>query len=296
MSDVDCDGPVDAAFALEVNEWGGAVSPRLVLRHALRCEPGTIEVVGEPEDFTGAALAMVDAPLPVPDLAPRRLAGPMDPLPVVNGERVRDRRGGGIAGIVRALVHTGEPVLLVVADATVRARQLGAIVGGLRLCSHAALRADPGLAEGAHVVVVDPPPSAAATVDLLVAGPGRTVHLAWGEPEVHFTLQLHEREHGLRDELSEIYRVLRDLKTAEGEALEEALRGDPRTPRTAARAGRALRVLAELHLVHLDRESRRITVPAAQRTSLDESAWYRSEQVILDEGRRWLTRSTAQAA
>jgi hypothetical protein len=52
----------------------------------------------------------------------------------------------------------------------------------------------------------------------------------------------------------------------------------------------------ELGLVDLDRESRRIAVPVVQRTSLDESAWYRSEQVILDEGRRWLTRSTAQAA
>jgi hypothetical protein len=37
-------------------------------------------------------------------------------------------------------------------------------------------------------------------------------------------------------------------------------------------------------------------VPDAQRTSLDDSAWYRSEQVILDEGQRWLTRSTAEAA
>jgi DNA-binding transcriptional ArsR family regulator len=196
-------------------------------------------------------------------------------------------------------VHTGEPVLLVVADAAVRARQLAAIVGGLRLCSHAALRADPGLAEGAHVVVVDPPPSAAAAVDLLVNGPGRTVHLAWGAAEVEFTLRMHEREHDLRADLSEIYRALRNANPpalAEGEALEELLRGDPRTPRTATTAGRALRVLAELHLVHLDRESRRITVPAAERTSLDDSAWYRYEQVILDEGRRWLTRSTAQAA
>jgi single-stranded-DNA-specific exonuclease len=296
ISDVDCDGPVDAAFALEVNEWGGAVSPRLVLRHALRCEPGTIEVLGEQEDFTGAALAMLDAPLPVADLGPRRLAGPMDPLPVQPSERVRDRRGGGIAGIVRALVHTGEPVLLVVADAAVRARQLAAITGGVRLCSHAALRADPALADGAHVVVVDPPATASETVDLLVSGPGRTVHLAWGEPEVQFTGQLHEREHDLRATLSAIYRALRALETAEGEALEAALRGDPRTPRTATSAGRAIRVLAELHLVHLDREARRITVPAAERTSLDESAWYRFEQVILDEGRRWLTRSTAQAA
>jgi len=209
---------------------------------------------------------------------------------------MRDRRGGGIAGIVAGLVHTGEPVLVVAAHAAIRARQLGAIAGGLRLCSHEALRADPGLAAGAHVVVIDPPRTAAHAVDLLATQAGRTVHLAWGADELDWTAQLHEREHGLRDVLSEIYRTLRGPGTAEGEALEAALRGEPRAPRTARTAGSALRVLAELRLVDLDRESRRVTVPAAQRTSLDESAWYRAQQVILDEGRRWLTRSTAQAA
>jgi single-stranded-DNA-specific exonuclease len=300
---VDCDGPVDAVFAQEVNEWGGAVSPRLVLRHALRRDPGAIEVVGEPEDYVGAALAMLAAEgLALPrdgsrgdPSGPSLPAGPMGPLPAGLAGRVLDRRGGGIAGIVAALVHTGEPVLVVVADAAVRARQLAAIAGGIRMCDHAALRADPGIADGAHVVVVDPPRTAAAMAGLLAAAPGRTLHLAWGEAEVHFTWQLHEREHGLRDVLSEIYRDLRALQIAEGEALEAALRGQPPRPRTAATAGRALRVLTELHLVHLDRESRRITVPVAQRTSLDDSAWYRAEQVILDEGRRWLTRSTAQA-
>ena len=289
---VDCDAPVDAVFAQEVNEWGGAVSPRLVLRHALPCAPAAIEVVGEPDDFVGAALAVLDAAPPQP--GPRLPGDAMGHLPI--GERVRDRREGGIAGIVAGLVHTGEPVLVVVADAALRARQLAPIVGGLRLCSHAALRADPGLADGAHVVVIDPPATPAAAVDLLAGEAGRTVHLAWGRDELEWTAQLHEREHGLRATLSEIYRALRAQETAGGEALEAALRGDPRAPRSAETAGSALRVLVELGLVDLDRETRRITVPTAQRTSLDESAWYRSEQVILDEGRRWLTRSTAQAA
>jgi single-stranded-DNA-specific exonuclease len=272
---VDTDGPVDATFGLEVNEWGGAVSPRLVLRQALRCAPPAIEVVGEPEDFVGAALAVLDAPLPRAS------------QPAWDHAEVRDRRGGGIAGIVSALVHSGEPVLLVVADAAVRARQLATIVGGVRMCSHEALRADTGLADDAHVVVVDPP----ATGDFVSPRSGRSVHLAWGDPEVDFALGVHERDHDLRATLPALYRALRD-----GEELEAALRGDPQTPRTAALAGRALRVLQELGLVHLDRDARQVTVPTAERTSLEHSAWYRSEQVILDEGRRWLTRSTAQAA
>ncbi len=286
VAKVDCDAPVDAVFAQEVNEWGGAVSPRLVLRHALRCVPAAIEVVGEPEDFVGAALAMLDEPLP----------GPSPPHPGWEHPGVRDRRGGGIAGIVGALVHTGEPVLLVVADAPIRSRQLAAILGGVRLCSHDALRADPGLAAGRHVVVIDPPATAARALDLVSLRTGRGVHLAWGPDELDFSLRIHEREHDLRATLPEVYRSLRDRRADGGEALEAALRGDPHRPRTARSAGRALRILAELGLVHLDRESRRITVPDAERTSLERSAWYRSEQVILDEGRRWLTRSTAEAA
>ena len=292
VAQVDCDAPVDAVFAQEVNEWGGAVSPRLVLRHALPCAPAAIEVVGEPDDFVGAALAVLDAAPPQP--GPRLPGDAMGHLPI--GEHVRDRREGGIAGIVAGLVHTGEPVLVVVADAALRARQLASIVGGLRLCSHAALRADPGLADGAHVVVIDPPATPAAAVDLLAGEAGRTVHLAWGRDELEWTAQLHEREHGLRATLSEIYRALRALETAGGEALEAALRGDPRAPRSAGTAGSALRVLAELGLV--GPRPGDATDHGADRTAhiVDESAWYRSEQVILDEGRRWLTRSTAQAA
>ena len=222
----------------------------------------------------------------------------MAPLPPDAGP-VRDRRGGGIAGTVSALLHTGEPVLVVGACSRLRARHLAPILGGVRLCSHAALLADPTLGDGGHVVIVDPPATPAAAVDLLAPRTGRMVHLAWGEPEVDFSLRIHEREHGLRGPLSEIYRALRNMNpptpVAE-EQIEEALRGDPRAPRTASAAGRALRVLVELDLVHLDREARRITVPSAQRTSLELSAWYRNEQFILDEGRLWLTRLKSQAA
>ena len=43
----DADGPVDASFCLELNEWDGRVEPRLVLRHARPAEPAPIEVVAE---------------------------------------------------------------------------------------------------------------------------------------------------------------------------------------------------------------------------------------------------------
>ena len=143
-----------------------------------------------------------------PPTAGRRDGPPADRRARPRPPRGRHRRD------VAGLVHTGEPVLVVVADAALRARQLAPIVGGLRLCSHAALRADPGLADGAHVVVIDPPATPAAAVDLLAGAAGRTVHLAWGRDELDWTAQLHEREHELRAPLSAIYRALRALETA----------------------------------------------------------------------------------
>jgi single-stranded-DNA-specific exonuclease len=43
--------PVEAAVRLEVNRWGGAIEPRLVLRHARPARPAPIDIVGEPPSF-----------------------------------------------------------------------------------------------------------------------------------------------------------------------------------------------------------------------------------------------------
>jgi len=279
-SQVDCDQPLDATFSLELNEYNGSVEPRLVLRDARPCAPAPISVVGEPaDDYLAAALAELARPLE--DLLPRpeRITAP-----------VRDRRGGGIAGTIAALVASGEPVLVVAADARMRARQLQAIVGGFELCSHDALERDPALARPEHhVVVLDPP-----------AGPlrthGRMTHLAWGIPELRFSEQIHEREYGLRAWLTATYRALRDAGGAAGEELEGLLRGDPQAPMPAMPAGRVLRVLAELDLVSLDPNSRSVTVPAAERTALERSAAYRAYHQRYEDGRRYLSGVTARAA
>ena len=57
------DGPVDAAVRLELDSWGGAVSPRLVLRSARPPRPGPIRVVGEPATFAAGVVAELDRPL-----------------------------------------------------------------------------------------------------------------------------------------------------------------------------------------------------------------------------------------
>jgi single-stranded-DNA-specific exonuclease len=281
-STIDCDQPLDATFSLELNEYGGSVEPRLVLKDARPCAPAPIVLAGEPADYLERVLDEVARPLADLATPPERITGP-----------VRDRRGGGIAGTVAALVASGEPVLVVAADARLRAQQLAPILGGFALCSHDALERDPALARAGgiehHVVMLDPP-----------AGPlrthGRMTHLAWGRPELRFMEQIHEREYGLRASLTAAYRALRAAGGAGGEELEALLRGDPKTPMPASLAGRVVRVLAELHLVSLDPDTRTLTVPAAERTALERSAAYRAYHQRYEDGRRFLSGVTAKAA
>ena len=276
---VDCESPLDATFALELNEFNGSVEPRLVLKDARPSVPAPIRLVGEPDDYLAAAFAELRRPAHEIAAAPRDRRAP-----------VRDRRGSGIAGTIAALVHSGELVLVVAADATLRLRHLQPILGGFELCSHEALARDPQLARrDAHVVMLDPP-----------AGPlrthGRMTHLAWGQPELGFAQQIHEREYALRASLTATYRALRAVGDAAGEELETLLRGDGKTPRPAALAGRVLRVLAELQLVSLDLEGRALTVPPAERTTLEGSPAFRAYQQRYEDGLRFLSEVTARAA
>jgi single-stranded-DNA-specific exonuclease len=281
------DGPLDAAFGLELNEWGGAVEPRLVLRCAQPPEPEPIALAGEPEDELDAALAALGAPLepmPAPDIA----APP------------RDRRQGGAAGVVAALVASGEPVLVACADARARRRHLAGRLGGFALCGWAALERDPGLAAGyAHVVALDPPavggpprgrgravgrgehgPAAldepALAAAALAGARGATVHLAWGLAETQFALAVLERTCALRAPAGALYRALRG-----GRPLRDSLAaaGPP------AVAGPALRVLVELGLVAVDRATLAVEVPRAELTDLERSRAYRAAAARLAAGR-----------
>ncbi|HEY1540006.1 MAG TPA: single-stranded-DNA-specific exonuclease RecJ [Solirubrobacteraceae bacterium] len=325
VSKVDCDVPLDATFSLELNEFNGAVEPRLVLRDARPCAPPPIVVVGEPDDYLAAVLDELVRPLPeltyagawagehpwslfepaaaaVAGAGAGAQAGPprdrrggaiAGAAATVAGTRPgppRDRRGGGIAGTVGALVASGEPVLVVAADAILRARHLAPVLGGMHLCSYDALDRDPHLASAyAHVVLLDPP-----------AGPlpeiAATTHLVWGPAELRFAEHIHERQYDLRAALTATYRALRDAGGAGGGELEALLRGDPQTPRPATLAGRVIRVLAELHLVSLDPDSRTLTVPRAERTALERSAAFRAYQQHYEDGSRWLRGERAKAA
>jgi single-stranded-DNA-specific exonuclease len=252
------DGDVhDATFTLELNEWNGAVEPRLVLRHAQPPAPAPIVLVGEPDDPVAAALAEIEGPLPV--------AGATSRAPGVP----RDRRRGGAAGTIAALVASGEPVLVACADARRRRGHLDGRLGGFAVVAWPALERDPGLLDRyAQVVALDPP--AADTQAALV---DERFTLAWGEAETAYALRAHEAGYDLRPVAGAVYRALRDG------SLQAAVAAAP----SPAVAGRALRVLAELGLVRVDGAGAQL-VPAA-RTELERSAAFRAYTTRLAEGR-----------
>ena len=280
------DVPVDATFTLARRRWNGAVEPSLQLRSARASAPAPIDVIGEPDDFVAAALAELDAPLepwPPPVPAPSR--------------KIVDRRGRGIAGCLEALVASGEPVLVVCADARRRAHALAGRLGGFAVCSYPALERDPSLADPyPHVFALDPP-AHAHLERLLAAGPrGAHAHLGYGQPELRFARNAHEHAHAQRPLLAALYRALRDRGGAAGGELEALLRGDPQSPRAADAAGRALRVLRELGIVAVDVEDRAVGAPGAGRTALERSAAFRAYERRHEDGTRWLSGASARAA
>lgn len=273
----------DVTFALELNEWNGAVEPRLVLRHAQPPLPAPIELVGEPEDPVDAALAERAASLPVAGGSVRAAGVP------------RDRRGGGAAGTLAALVASGEPVLVACADARRRRGHLEGRLGGFALVAWHTLERDPSLLSSyTHILALDPP--AAETQRALI---DERFTLAWGDAESGYALRAHEASYDLRPVAAAIYRALRDgaaeRLTAAGSPAPDPLAAAVAAAPSPAAAGRALRVLEEVGLVRV--EGRSASVLAAERSDLDRSPAFRAYTTRLAEGRARLGAATrVQAA
>jgi single-stranded-DNA-specific exonuclease len=261
----------DVTFALELNEWNGAVEPRLVLRHAQPPAPAPIELVGEPEDPVAAALAELGAPLPVAGGASRAAGVP------------RDRRGGGAAGTLAALVASGEPVLVACADARRRRGHFEGRLGGFALVAWHVLEREPSLlSRYVHVLALDPP-----TAETQAALIDERFTLAWGDAETAFALRAHEASYAIRPTAAAVYRALRDDAP---DPLAAAVAAAP----SPAAAGRALRVLDEVGLLRVD--GRSASLLAARRSELDRSAAFRAYATRLAEGRARLGAATAVQA
>jgi single-stranded-DNA-specific exonuclease len=217
-----CEDGMDATFGLELNEWGGAVEPRLVLRDAVAPAPAPVELL-EGELFPPAGRA--------PD------------------ERDADRRGLGVAGTLAMLAASGESVLALCADAPRWAAALAPRLGGFTVAPwEAAAQAQ----RFDHVVALEPPPFGLPEVPVV---------LAWGQAEEALALAAHQHRWGLRPHVAALYRALRDhsdvpVARAElaicvleelGLAQDGALVADtPRTDlRRSATFGEAERLLAD---------------------------------------------------
>jgi single-stranded-DNA-specific exonuclease len=307
LPDGAAEGRLDATFTLELDEYRGAVEPRLVLRRLLPAEGRAPELVGEPEPggdawrrtvlaaaqdagagvLVGAGVAAQEGGGTVTvmrPVAPSLAAIGVRAAQAVPGLRtVRDRRGGGIAGTIAALVHTGEPVLVVCADALLRRRQLTGRLGGFAVCSYDALQSAPELADAyPHVVALDPPPHPDQEALLRRGGSDRMAHLAWGAPELRCAREILDRDLALRPSLTGAYRALRD-----GSDVAATL-----TLLPAHAAGRLLRVLVELGLVEVD-DAGGVAVPPARRTELERSPTFRRAADRHAEGLAWLTSASA---
>jgi single-stranded-DNA-specific exonuclease len=283
--------PVDASFRLERNAWQGRVEPRLVLRKATQIDAAPINQIDAIADWEYVDAAMQEMERGCDDL----LGGPG--VGAAEDRVLVDRRGTGalavLADVLSAAASSDASVLAVCADSDRRLQGLTGRTGGFALISHHGLAEEPFLVEEyAHLVVLDPPTSAAQAAAVR-QGAGYT-YLAWGEAEIRFSEQMHELEYGLRASLVAFYRSLRALGGASGEELERLLRGDGPHPRPARLAGRLLRVFTELELVSLDPELMALTLASAQPTELERSDAFRAYHEFYEEGQRFLR--TAQAS
>jgi single-stranded-DNA-specific exonuclease len=299
--------PVDASFKLERNIWNGVVEPRLVLQHAVPCPPDAhITVLGEPDDYLTAAFMELDRELddPADDPAaydptypatnPARESEPQQVgEPAAFDQRtVLDRRGSSplatIADAQAAATADGGLVLVVSADVPRRLANLASRRGGFALTTHAQLEDEPELTHDfEHIVVLDPPASRAQEA-ITRLGNGFT-HLAWGEAELRFAMQMHEQEYELRASLVALYRSIRERGRVAGEELEHLLRGDGSHARSARLSGRLLRVFTELGLVSLDPDLPALELADVQQTELERSVAYRAYTKVSEDGRRFLS-------
>lgn len=318
---VDEDEVVDASVKLEVNRWNGSVEPRIVLRDLYRLAEGDRDRASdhargcrcETDEWWRRVEAQLASPLD-------SRAGP-DLTPTPGARRRHNGRPGSVVAILAELVSSGAPVLALCADASRRA-ELALGAAGLARFSRAGARVvcgrcgagavastlrDPReglvLADWAalslsslricgfdHVVLVDPPPFAAAE-RFAASGEGH-LHLAWGEAERAFASRVLEDEWGLRRGLEAIFRAVSRAELGGEDGLRGALAGPEAHRRSPELAARCVRVLLELGIMRGDADGgvRALRVVSSEGTELERSQAYRAYRSRLEEGQQFLAR------
>ncbi len=321
--------PVDVSVKLELNEWNGAVEPRVVLGELYQGEEDPAETelaLPDREEWLRRFEAEREAPL---DAWPPPV-GPSD------GERraIVDRRGDSGVATVAALASCSEPVLVLCSDA-LRRRELVeraaaparfgggplAIVSarladeaaragleevssaacGVALADWAALERMPAMAAGfTHVVVVDPPPF--PHLERAAAAGTGFLHESWGPEDVAMAFRGHDEEWPRRAALVALYRLLRDRQATAASSgaapaiaeaqLRDALHGPGRHPRAPEIGARRIRVLEEMGAVEWEPAATPATlrVVSSVGKDLERTQSFAAYQERYEEGRRFLSR------
>jgi len=270
---------VDVAVRLEVNRWNGAVEPQVVLREVYPRGAGADSV--EAEEWWGRFEAELA-------LDPGEWPPALEPSPGTH-ERGALASANAPAAVVGELASSGESVLALCADAGLRASMARE---GLCLADYLELERDPGLpGPFTHVVLVDPPPFAhLAMLASRATAEDCYLHRAWGEAEWRFALSATGEQLAQRPALVAAFRDLREVGTASGEDLREALLGSGPHPRRPETAARCFRVLAELGLVQgaPDGGDGEVGVVSSEGTDLERSASFRAYSARYQEASRFL--------
>ncbi len=307
-------GPADATIRLELNEWNGATEPRAVL--GALYDPVTAAegdawraADGEFAERLGAAL---DSRSSFPGV---------DPGLVPAGTRaVVDRRAASGSAVIGELASSGEPVLVVCADALWRRGIVESAVNpgrygggetaivasrgsiplgvekakeiaegsGVALVDWGALSLEPGLVElFTHVVLADPAPH--PVMESLVSAGDGYLHMLASKRE----LSLGAIAAALPDRkaLASAYRAIREPGAPlEPAGLRVALCGTGGAGRSPEACGLAIRALAEIGVVRVARNGSAFSVEAVSsvRGDLSSSMSFRLIEKANEECVRFL--------
>ncbi|MEA2398222.1 MAG: single-stranded-DNA-specific exonuclease [Thermoleophilaceae bacterium] len=294
----------DVAVKLELNDWNGAVEPRLVLRALCPTEPGRCQPAGEQPPFAQQVRDLLEDPAPP---GPATVGAPLRVL--------RDWRGQGFAGVAGHLLSSGQGLAVVCADVDARRAGLEQVIGGVTravrdpedpdrcspaLLSWHQLAAQPELAlPFQHLLALDPPEHPDGR-PALAAAPSRDpgfAHLAWGPAEAEFALAVARRDLDLRPAVTAVYRALRAAAVSASADVQAALAG-ARAELPPLVVARALRVLAELELLVVDTASGSLScrLLERQRTALERSPTYVACTERLAQATAQLQRAVVRAA
>jgi single-stranded-DNA-specific exonuclease len=297
---VDEQTPVDLLAELSVNHWNGSVEPQLQVIRTFPspardesplpvCGPGEWwtrfeSVFSDPECLSvarkaapGGVVDTFDCP---PEVAMAELLSSGEPVLVVTADaRRRGASLGGAAGLDRfsgpgrgpaRVIWSGSPV-----EEIDSFRE--AIAGGNGLCDYASLAVSDGSWRPGGTVLLFDPPADPDQREMAGALAGNVVR-ATDPASIEFAVSASADRHDLTAHLRALYRALRDQRADSG-GLHQLLSGDPVLPHSPETAALLLRILVEAGAVQSEGsgDARRAGVVSSVKVELESSPVFRDQ-------------------